>query len=184
MPSNIKDNRTDFSEGSLEVATVDAHGNVGWEKIRDPFAKKVPTRKQVSEAAIFKGGEGITYHDKKIFFDTKYDNKIWKYDITSQKISVHYAAENYESPILTGPDALIMYNDTILVCEDGGNMQVVAITPSHTIKPILQLVGHDNSEITGIALSPDKTRLYFSSQRGRTGSLQDGITYEIIGIVL
>jgi uncharacterized protein len=45
----------------------------------------------------------------------------------------------------------------------------------------LQIVGHDNSEITGPAFSPDGTRLYFSSQYGTTGSMLDGITYEVTG---
>jgi secreted PhoX family phosphatase len=45
----------------------------------------------------------------------------------------------------------------------------------------LQIVGQDNSEITGPAFSPDGTRLYFSSQRGTSGSVLDGITYEITG---
>lgn len=46
-----------------------------------------------------------------------------------------------------------------------------------------QVLGHKDSEITGPAFSPDGTRLYFSSQRGKTGVADgtDGVTYEISG---
>ncbi len=56
-------------------------------------------------------------------------------------------------------------------------MQVVAILPSGELKPLLQVVGADSSEITGPAFDPSGTRLYFSSQRGGTS----GITYEVTG---
>jgi Tol biopolymer transport system component len=45
----------------------------------------------------------------------------------------------------------------------------------------LQVVGQDESEITGPAFSPDGTRLYFSSQRGPAPRLPLGVTYEIQG---
>ena len=35
---------------------------------------------------------------------------------------------------------------------------------------------HDYSKITGLAFSPDGTRLYFSSQRGNTDSGQHGLS--------
>ena len=46
-------------------------------------------------------------------------------------------------------------------------------------EPFLQLVGHDKSEITGPAFSPDGSRLYVTSQRGRDG--KRGMTFEISG---
>ena len=46
---------------------------------------------------------------------------------------------------------------------------------------ILQLVGHNSSEIAGPAFSPDYSRLYFSSQRGTTGASSGGMTFEIRG---
>jgi secreted PhoX family phosphatase len=65
----------------------------------------------------------------------------------------------------------------VLVAEDGGDMQVVAILPDGTLKPLLQVTGHSGSEITGPAFDPSGTRLYFSSQRGPSG----GVTYEVTG---
>jgi secreted PhoX family phosphatase len=45
------------------------------------------------------------------------------------------------------------------------------------------VTGQRGSEICGPAFSPDGKRLYFSSQRGTTGSTSGsgGITYEISG---
>ena len=58
-----------------------------------------------------------------------------------------------------------------------GAMQIVAILPDGSRKPLMQVVGQDGSEVTGPAFDPSGTRLYFSSQRGGSG----GITYEITG---
>ena len=60
-------------------------------------------------------------------------------------------------------------------------MQIVVINEQGELYPVVQLEGHDRSEITGPAFSPDGKRLYFSSQRGTTGESEDGITYEIQG---
>jgi hypothetical protein len=62
-----------------------------------------------------------------------------------------------------------------LVAEDGGNLEIVALTPAGDVKPIMRLTGTVGTEITGPALNPTGDRLYFSSQRS------PGITYEISG---
>jgi secreted PhoX family phosphatase len=58
---------------------------------------------------------------------------------------------------------------------------MVMLTPEGTPLALLQLVGHDDSEVTGCAFSPDGTRLYFSSQRGTAGESAAGITFEFSG---
>ena len=59
-------------------------------------------------------------------------------------------------------------------------MELCIIDSTGKAKPILRIDGHWFSEVTGPAFSPDGTRLYFSSQRGRTGSTTSGgITFEI-----
>jgi hypothetical protein len=49
------------------------------------------------------------------------------------------------------------------------------------VAPFLRVNGQSSSEITGPAFFPDGSRLYFSSQRGTTGSSSGGITYEVSG---
>lgn len=69
----------------------------------------------------------------------------------------------------------------LYVAEDGGNMEICLITPADVVSPFLRVSGQSGSEITGPAFSPDGTRLYFSSQRGTSGSSSGGITYEVRG---
>jgi secreted PhoX family phosphatase len=69
----------------------------------------------------------------------------------------------------------------LFVAEDGGDMQICVITGGGRVAPFLRVAGHPRSEVTGPAFSPDGTRLYFSSQRGASGSDGDGVTYEVQG---
>ena len=69
----------------------------------------------------------------------------------------------------------------LIVAEDGGDLQLIAISPLLDLVPILQIVDQPNSEITGQAFNYRGDRLYFSSQRGKTGTSAGGITYEISG---
>lgn len=171
--------KNDLSKGILEVAV--ANKNVmSWKKIDDPLAKTKPTRYQVEEAARFKGGEGIIYHDRKIFFTTKKDNVVWQYHIDTGLITKIYDAADYRQPLLTGVDNIeVSPNGELLIAEDGGNMQIIALDNSYKPHVLVQIYRQDRSEITGPAFSPDGKRLYFSSQRGKSGKSEDGITYEL-----
>lgn len=53
--------------------------------------------------------------------------------------------------------------------------------PRRHRRPFLRVTGQSSSEICGPAFSPDGNRLYFSSQRGTSGSSSGGITYEVTG---
>ena len=62
-------------------------------------------------------------------------------------------------------------------------MEIVAISQNtNRVFPLVRIIGHEGSEITGPAFDPSGTRLYFSSQRGRKKQIgQKGITYEVSG---
>lgn len=183
--SNSIDKMTDYPDldnGFLEVAEI-INGEIGplrWHLLPDPQAKDTATRKQVTQSSGFNRGEGIWFHQDAIFFTTTGNNRVYIYDIKVNDLSILYNAALYISPVLTGVDN-ITSNESgdLLVAEDGGDLQIVILTKSGKIKPFLQLIGHDRSEITGPAFSPDGSRLYFSSQRGTTGQSEDGITFEI-----
>ncbi|MEM9187532.1 MAG: alkaline phosphatase PhoX [Myxococcota bacterium] len=172
--------RPNLSEGTLEIASVDMMGAVTWFEVPDPnLAGPVPTRQQVPESTEFNGGEGIWYHDGMVYFTTKGDTRVWAYEVATSQIAVLYDGEAIANPPLTGVDNVtVSCCGDVLVAEDGGSMQIVAILPSGELKPLMQIVGQDRSEITGPAFDPSGTRLYFSSQRGIDGN---GITYEIEG---
>jgi secreted PhoX family phosphatase len=173
------ESKSDLSKGILEVA-VQNKNILTWKKIDDPLAKTKPTRYQVEEAARFKGGEGIIYHDGKVSFTTKKDNVVWQYHINTGLISKIYDAADYKQPLLTGVDNIeISPTGELLIAEDGGNMQIIALDHDHIPHVLVQIHGQDKSEITGPAFSPDGKRFYFSSQRGESGRSEDGLTYEI-----
>lgn len=167
-----------LAEGALEVAEVSEGGSVTWLPIPDPrFEGDTPTREQVA-ATRFKGGEGIWWHQGVVYFTTKRDNKVWAYDTASSKLAVFYDAAKASNPVLTGVDNVtVSASGDVLVAEDGGDMEIVALLPTGEAKPLVQIVGYDESEITGPAFDPSGTRLYFSSQRGRKG----GVTFEVTG---
>ena len=171
--------KNDLSKGILEVAIANRN-TLQWKAIEDPNAIKTPTRFQILEAARFKGGEGIIYHNKQIFFTTKIDNIVWRYDIATRLINKIYDAADYDQPLLTGVDNIdVSPSGELLVAEDGGNMQIIALDKQYRPHVLVEVHGQDKSEITGPAFSPDGKHLYFSSQRGKTGKSEDGITYEI-----
>jgi uncharacterized protein len=179
-PDKMASYGPDLSTGKLEVAQAAADGAVTWHEVPDPlFEKGTATRLQVGVATHFDGGEGIWYHEGVVYLSTKGDGRVWAYDTNAAKLSILYDANIAANPILTGVDNItVSCCGDVLVAEDGGDMQIVAIMPNGELKALLQVVGHDKSEITGPAFDPSGTRLYFSSQRG-SGS--GGITYEVTG---
>ena len=190
----------DLSEGLLEAATVAGDGAVSWRPVPDPSAQDLPTREQVEEATIFPGAEGIWYHDDWIYFTTKLDHRVHAINVRLQRHELIWspAPETVEdgTAVLTGVDNITVDagSGDLFVAEDGGNMEIVIITPDGQVAPFARVVGQDISEITGPVFSPARDRLYFSSQRGPTpsaiGEIIDGlsttdfiggITYEITG---
>lgn len=185
-PDDIEADVPDLDGGRLEVArVVDASGEgaVEWLTVPDPtFSDGVPTRRQVPESTAFLGGEGIWYGFGVMYFTTKIDNRVWAYDVEARRLEIVYDDDTASTPVLTGVDNVtVSAQGDVLVAEDGGDMQIVALTPTGAIVPIVQVVGHDRSEVTGPAFDPSGTRLYFSSQRGAGNPPSGGVTYEVTG---
>ena len=129
---------------------------------------------------MFDGGEGVWFDSDHVYFTTKGDDRVWDLDVAAQQLSILYDAAvlGADAP-LTGVDNLVVSRSgDIFVAEDGGNLEIVVITTEREVAPVLRLVGHDLSELTGPAFSPDGSRLYFSSQRGTDGR---GVTFEVSG---
>ncbi|MGW7412811.1 alkaline phosphatase PhoX [Streptomyces sp. NPDC054863] len=175
-----------LAAGNLEVLKMGSgtSGPVTWAKVPDPSGASKATRDQVSGAKRFTGGEGCFYADNVCFFTTKGDNRVWRYDAAAQTLDLVY-----DDSLVTGGSAPLTGVDNVTgtssgdlyVAEDGGNMEICMITPADVVTPFLRIGGQSGSEITGPAFSPDGSRLYFSSQRGTSGSSSGGITYEVTG---
>jgi hypothetical protein len=183
---DVVDDRLDLDHGRLEAARVIGAGPTGpvdWLPVPDPtLSGEVPTRRQVAESTGFLGGEGIWYRNHVMYFTTKFDNRVWVYDIDAARVDILYDDDTSDNPILTGVDNVTVSDQgDVLVAEDGGDMQIVAIAPAGEIVPIVQVEGHQGSEVAGPAFDPSGTRLYFSSQRGSSTPPTGGVTYEIEG---
>jgi secreted PhoX family phosphatase len=173
----------DLSTGVLEAAQV-VNGVVTWLPVPDPAAKKKPTRAQLPSATTFGGGEGIWYADGVVNFATKHDDRVWAYDVVTQRLKVVYDWTVSPHPVLRGVDNIAVRNRDVFVCEDQGILgnpedpTICVLQPTGEVSVFLRAVGHRLSELTGAAFTPAGNRLYFSSQRGADGN---GVTYEVTG---
>ncbi|WP_431773940.1 alkaline phosphatase PhoX [Streptomyces cucumeris] len=175
-----------LSTGTLQVlqAGTATSGSFSWVTVPDPDGSPTVTRDQVSGAKRFNGGEGCHYANDTVWFTTKGDNRLWQLDLTNNTYELAY-----DDSLVTGGNAPLTGVDNVtgsssgdlFIAEDGGNMEICLITPDDVVAPFLRITGQSGSEITGPAFSPDGSRLYFSSQRGTTGSSSGGITYEVAG---
>ncbi|GHE79524.1 hypothetical protein GCM10017786_06790 [Amycolatopsis deserti] len=169
----------DLSAGTLQVLKND----LTWATVPDPDGSPTTTRKQVSGMKVFNGGEGAYYRNDKCYFTTKGDNKVWVYDAAANTLQTVYDDDLTSNPPLTGVDNITAdaHVGDLFVAEDGGNMEICVITPTDVVAPFLRVTGQSASELCGVAFNPAGNRLYFSSQRGTTGSSSGGITYEVTG---
>ena len=177
------DRPSDLTTGVLEAARVDGD-LVSWLPVPDPSARKQPTRSQVVGATAFRGGEGIWFSNDVVNLATKYDDKVWAYNVVTQRLAVVYDWAVSPTPYLRGVDNIAVRNGDVFVCEDQGTIgnpedpEICVIEPSGVVSIFVRAVGHRLSEMTGPAFTPAGDRLYFSSQRGVDGR---GITFEVSG---
>ncbi len=171
----------DLSSGTLQVLR-EVSGALSWANVPDPGGSSTRTRNQVSGAKRFNGGEGAYHRDGTCFFTTKGDNRVWAYDAAANTIAIAYDDNLTSSPPLTGVDNITGATvGDLYVAEDGGNMEICVITPDDVVAVFARVTGQSASELCGVAFNPAGNRLYFSSQRGPSGSSSGGITYEISG---
>lgn len=186
--------RADLSEGRLEVAVVNGEDpnqtrSIRWEKVPEPVPQTsgIPVRKQVADAAKFKGGEGCWFHQGIVYFSTKGDNRVWAIDTTANSIDLIYdkQRDGLFSPGINDVDNVtVSAGGDILVAEDGEQMRLIVVGTNLKPFELVNVIGHAGSEITGPAFSPDGSRLYFSSQSGAasdSNDTSDGRTYEMRG---
>ncbi len=177
-----------LTAGTLEVAAVDARGRVSWLEVPDPSTtvSGTPTRRQVPGMAKFANGEGIWYFDGVLYFTTKSDKVVWAYDARSRSIERLFdRSQALDSSLDAVDNVTVSASGDVLVCEDGGNMEIGLITSQREVSPLLRFVGpdHDGSEVCGVVFDPSGKRLYCTSQRAFpvVGSLAPGAVYEITG---
>jgi secreted PhoX family phosphatase len=103
-------------------------------------------------------------------------------DTVANTIEILYDARSPGGQALTDVDNVYVSSfGDVYVAEDPGDLQIVALTPTGNVVPIVQITGQSGTEVTGPALSPNGSRLYFSSQRGPGPAGNFGVTYEVTG---
>jgi secreted PhoX family phosphatase len=173
------DSYPDLSAGRLDVAVVDDDGNVTWEQIPDPSGQTGIVRAQVPDATGFLGGEGIVAAHDMVFFTTKLDNRVWRYDPEAEEMEVIYDLEVDQGRLAGVDNITVTPAGDLLVAEDGGRMRLVLVNQDGETQPIVRVTGQPDSELAGPAFNPAGDRLYFNSQRG--GPYGVGITFEMSG---
>lgn len=156
----------DLSEGDLHALAVAGDGSTRWVKVQglgEPGRTK--TRHAAPEATPLPGCEGVALDGDVLYLATKGDERVSRLDLVASRLTLYW-----EGPPLSGPDNLLVQPGTgnVFVCEDGGDMELVMLTPDGHADAFLRFVGHDGSEVTGAAFDPSGTRLIVSSQRAPT----------------
>jgi hypothetical protein len=158
----------------------------------------------------FNGGEGIWYYEVPaelstiptagtlptrgvIFFASKGDNRLWAIDIDNELIELIYDTQNDQAfddlRNMNGApgnfnqvdNVVVSPAGDVLVAEDGTAMRLAIMFNDLPAKLLMQIT-RGGSEITGPAFTPDGSKLYFSSQRGPSGTSatgSSGVTYEM-----
>lgn len=164
----------DLSDGTLEALRLDGT-RLTWVADGDESATRFP------------GSEGLAVLDGVLWFDTKYDDRIHRLDLRAQTYALLWDSDpetvGVEAAVLSGVDTIIVDQRTgdLFVAEDGGNMELVVVTPDGAVAPFLRLADrmHASSEISGQCFSPDGSRMYLASMRGpvaaTVGDLVPGI---------
>lgn len=147
-----------------------------------------------SASAYYRNSEGVSYHDGKLYFAAKKTHTLFILDL--QKMT--YEAE-YTGALFTGqgsfnaqPDQLFLgnYKRWIYFTEDGGNSPGVYVRDADgTYSTIFEAVEGgmyggkygESDETVGIALSPDRKKMYAGFQDGgilMEFTRDDGVPFE------
>jgi uncharacterized protein len=178
----------DLTEGTLEIAVVGAGGAVSWERVPDPAAKRVPTRRQVEGSTEFKRAEGIWHDDGVVYVATTADHRVHTYYIEDERIEVVYdGLEPGRTPLLRVDQLVASRAGEVFVCEDiaTAEIDIGLIDRRGRVSKFLSATGpdHEQSELTGVTFDPSGGRMYFASQRafGSGAAIGPGAIYEVSG---
>lgn len=175
-----------------------------WVDVPEPLAPQAQVRAARSRdgldvpGTVFRGAEGIWVHtlppalrtvppggDRPsraiVFFACKGDNRVYALDIDNGLIEAVFD-NTLEALAVHDVDGLVVGPaGDIVVSEDGAATRLIVLRPGQDAVTLLA-AGHARSELTGLAFSPDGSRLYFSSQRGPNLPFRargTGVTYEL-----
>ncbi|WP_230984006.1 alkaline phosphatase PhoX [Microbispora oryzae] len=178
----------DLTTGVLEVMVGEPGAEeVDWARVPSPAAPARPLRDQVKGARRFDRGEACHYSGGVCHIVTRGDGRVWAYDTRHERVRV--AAGPGESTGRPGGQ------EGLFLAGDPGVTEITVVVPGGAAEPFLRVDGPaggmEDARISGLAFSPDGTRLYFSCRRptsprvpvrrGGAGPVEAGVTYEVAG---
>ncbi len=98
-----------------------------WAEVPDPTTAQTgtPTAAQVPGMTRFPNGEGIWYARGVVYFTTKTDKKVWAYDTADVEDRGPVRPRGGADSSLDAVDNVtVSAVGDVLVCEDGGNMEI------------------------------------------------------------
>ena len=153
---------------------------VDWVDVPDPAPDSDTVREQAQErgAAIVRRGEGMFFHQGKVYFVATSGGpagagQVFRLDLATGVLELMAQSEDGEE--LDGPDNVTVapWGD-IVVAEDGsGDQYVRGITPSGRIYDIARNA-RSGGEFAGVCFAPDGAALFFNLQN-------EGITVAVSG---
>ena len=197
-----------FENGGYQEDAAQARrvNRVRWVPVIDPHRPQETVRPEVESVTgvgapgtRFRGGEGLWIQElpeglrppvmgasnplrSVVFFACKGDNRVLALDVDNDLLEVVF--DNNQligvgEPFDDVDNLVISPAGDVVIAEDGDLMRLMVMVPNQPAKILLQVPG-GGSELTGPAFTADGSRLYFSSQRGRTPLLTaSGVTYEL-----
>jgi sugar lactone lactonase YvrE len=151
--------------------------------VPDPSARTTETRYQLKAGARFLRAEGMRLHGRTLYISTTADSTLLAYDLATGRLEPVYEAASFpHDPPVILPDQLTSSPaGEIFIAEDSGKPELAlgVLDPPGEVTRFLTAGGreHRDSELTGLAFTPDARRLYFASQR----AFGDGALYEVTG---
>ena len=168
----------DLSIGVLEAAKVRGSGHVDWVEV----SAKFPERSDSTTGFAHAGPAWFAYGC--LFLTTLADQRVWVHDVASNSVEVIYEAAfaGADAPLRDFTSIMVHERSgDIYVAEGGRDAQLMLLADARRCRvraSFLQLVGHADGQIVGVAFSPDGTRMLFSSKHGVDG---EGLTFEVTG---
>jgi uncharacterized protein len=181
--------RPALAAGSLQVLVAEtplpAVGDtttvvrVRWKDVLDAGVAQSTVRDP--EAAVFNGGEGLYYHDGLVYFSTQGDDRVWRHDVVQNTVQVVYDRSVGPGELSNVDNLTVSSAGDVLVVEAPGDLEIRLLGSQGATTAIVQVEGQAGSTLSGLALSPDGSRIYFSSQAGPGLNGAPGVTYEVAG---
>jgi hypothetical protein len=139
-----------------------------------------------SQSRYYRNVEGIHYHNTYLYFISKILKTLYILNLdtltyTTSVLKSDYITNNGGGTFHNEPDQLLSHGNYIYFTEDGGStvgVYAIHITTGQRYTVFEAYDGqHKNDEVTGLAFSPDGTKMYAAFQDCGCGNSESGMDF-------